>query len=100
LINQSFLKFGYYVSFKFIDRGFIEMLGPFGLSTTISEFSFNLKKLHNGIIYQSTLLIISILIIFIFLIINEELYFVNYQLILIFLWVSYYFFSKCSMKQL
>jgi len=64
-INQNLLKFGYFTSYKSIDRGFIEMLGPYGLSNMIFERAFYLKNLQNGIVYQY---ILTILFSFIFII--------------------------------
>ena len=51
-INQKLAKFGYMTTYKSIDRGFIEMLGPYGLSNVVFEKAFSLKNLQNGIIYQ------------------------------------------------
>lgn len=36
-IVASLMNFGYIVSFKNIDRGFIELLGPYGISRTIKN---------------------------------------------------------------
>jgi len=51
-INQSFLNFGYKISYKAIDRGIIEMIGPFGLTKTVLNNSNILAKLQNGSIYD------------------------------------------------
>jgi NADH-ubiquinone oxidoreductase chain 5 len=57
-INQKLAKFGYMTTYKSIDRGFIEMLGPYGLSNIVFEKAFILKNLQNGIVYQYTLTIL------------------------------------------
>jgi len=54
-INQSFLNFGYHVSYKAIDRGFIEMIGPFGLSKTVMKKSSLLSVLQSGSVYDYAL---------------------------------------------
>jgi NADH-ubiquinone oxidoreductase chain 5 len=48
-IIYNFLIMGYFIS-KYLDRGFIEMVGPFGLSTNFYSFSTKLSKLDTGII--------------------------------------------------
>ena len=54
-LNQVFLKFGYHVSYKTIDRGFIEMVGPFGLSKTVLKKSQSLSNLQTGSVYDYAL---------------------------------------------
>jgi len=54
-LNQVFLKFGYHVSYKTIDRGFIEMVGPFGLSKTVFKKSQSLSNLQTGSVYDYAL---------------------------------------------
>jgi len=54
-VNQIFLNFGYHVSYKTIDRGFIEMVGPFGLSQTVLKKSHLLSNLQTGSVYDYAL---------------------------------------------
>jgi len=54
-INQSLLKFGYHLSYKAVDRGFIEMIGPFGLSKTVMKKSRLLSNLQTGSFYDYAL---------------------------------------------
>jgi NADH-ubiquinone oxidoreductase chain 5 len=54
-INQSLLKFGYHLSYKAVDRGFIEMIGPFGLSKTVMKKSSLLSSLQTGSFYDYAL---------------------------------------------
>jgi NADH-ubiquinone oxidoreductase chain 5 len=54
-INQKFLDFGYHVSYKAIDRGFIEMVGPYGLSKTVLSKSRVLSNLQTGSVYDYAL---------------------------------------------
>ena len=56
--GQFFFKFGYSVSYKFIDRGIFEILGPTGLSTVALKIGTNLHKLQSGYIYHYTLVIL------------------------------------------
>jgi len=48
IISNS-LKLGYNIS-KFLDRGFIEMVGPYGLSNNFYNLANNITKLDTGII--------------------------------------------------
>jgi NADH-ubiquinone oxidoreductase chain 5 len=57
-IVQSFLSFGYHISYKTIDRGFIELLGPFGFSKLISVKAGMLQKLQTGFLYHYALVIL------------------------------------------
>jgi NADH-ubiquinone oxidoreductase chain 5 len=63
--GQLFFKFGYSVSYKIIDRGVFEMLGPTGLSTAVLRFSQGLHKTQSGYLYHYTLSILLGLVVFI-----------------------------------
>ncbi len=52
MINQPVLNFGYNISYKVIDRGIIENLGPFGLSQLFYSKQFNFLKYQTGLIYH------------------------------------------------
>ena len=56
--GQFFFKFGYSVSYKFIDRGVFELLGPTGLSTIALKIASNLHKMQTGFVYHYTLTIL------------------------------------------
>nr|WDA66139.1 NADH dehydrogenase subunit 5 [Phymatolithon calcareum] len=45
---QPILKFGYLVSFKVLDRGFIELVGPYGLSRLVFIYSKKFVNLQTG----------------------------------------------------
>lgn len=42
------LRFGYFISFKNLDKGFLEIIGPYGLSQFISFTSSNLIRIQTG----------------------------------------------------
>ena len=56
--GQFFFKFGYSTSYKFVDRGIFEILGPTGLSTIALKISSNLHRMQTGFIYHYTLFIL------------------------------------------
>jgi NADH-ubiquinone oxidoreductase chain 5 len=57
-IGQFFFKFGYSISYKIIDRGIFEIIGPMGFSSLIVKKSFLINKLQTGYIYHYTLIIL------------------------------------------
>jgi len=59
------LNFGYYKSFKLIDRGFFELLGPLGIVRILNNFSIYVSLLQTGLIYHYILIVFISLIIFI-----------------------------------
>ena len=56
--GQFFFKFGYSVSYKIIDKGVIEFIGPSGMSKIISVLSYNISKFQSGYLYNYTFLIL------------------------------------------
>ena len=56
--NQFFFKFGFSISYKFVDRGIFEILGPTGLSVIAMKVSSNVHKMQTNHIYHYNLLIL------------------------------------------
>jgi NADH-ubiquinone oxidoreductase chain 5 len=51
-LGQFFFNFSYSVSYKIVDRGIIEILGPTGLSYFITKMSIGLHKTQTGYVYH------------------------------------------------
>jgi NADH-ubiquinone oxidoreductase chain 5 len=51
-ISQNMLNFGYHTSYKLIDRGVFEFLGPLGLSRLVSRRGTDLAQLQTGFLYH------------------------------------------------
>lgn len=51
-VGRKLLTFGYDISFKTIDKGIIEILGPYGLERTIKRFSTKASDIQTGYIYH------------------------------------------------
>lgn len=51
-ITQFCFKFSYYLSYKFIDRGVFEMLGPTGLSFMFLFVGSSLHRIQTGVLYH------------------------------------------------
>jgi NADH-ubiquinone oxidoreductase chain 5 len=57
---QNFLFYAYFISYKIVDRGLVEMFGPLGISSFVfHSISKTLKHLQNGAIYQYVLFLFS-----------------------------------------
>ena len=51
-INQRVLSFGYHTSYKLLDRGMFELLGPQGLSQTVLSLGKGMSRLQTGYLYH------------------------------------------------
>jgi NADH-ubiquinone oxidoreductase chain 5 len=56
--GQFFFKFGYSISYKFVDRGIFEVLGPTGLSSIALNIAYSLHRMQTGKLYHYTLVIL------------------------------------------
>nr|YP_010507934.1 NADH dehydrogenase subunit 5 [Phytophthora humicola]UXG56275.1 NADH dehydrogenase subunit 5 [Phytophthora humicola] len=86
-INQYILKVGYDITYKMIDKGLIEMCGPYGLTTIFSFLSQRIILLQTGYIYHYSLLMLISTIFLINIIFFSILYYFNVITILLFLFV-------------
>ncbi len=57
-IVNNILIFGYYISFKLIDRGLLEIVGPLGFTRFFSTVINKISKLQTGLIYHYIFLMI------------------------------------------
>ena len=57
-IASKALSFGYHISFKTVDKGFIEILGPTGLMHICTNAVQKLRTLQSGYIYHYALLML------------------------------------------
>jgi proton-translocating NADH-quinone oxidoreductase chain L len=57
-IAQKSLDFGYKVSFKTLDKGTFEILGPYGISKTIQRLAAQMALLQSGIVYHYALIML------------------------------------------
>lgn len=51
-IAKKAMNFGYQISFKTLDKGCFEILGPFGISYFFTQFTYYISKLQSGMIYH------------------------------------------------
>jgi len=58
-ISQLFFTISYTVTYKIVDRGIIEVLGPMGLSSIITKKASYISKLQTGYLYHYTFLMLT-----------------------------------------
>jgi NADH-ubiquinone oxidoreductase chain 5 len=59
-LAQKILFYAYFISYKFVDRGLIEVFGPFGISSFVfHNISKTVKYLQTGAIFQYVLFFFS-----------------------------------------
>jgi len=58
LVTQNLLDFGYHFTYKAIDRGLIESLGPFGLSNMLLNQVNQFKSWHSGYLYHYLVILV------------------------------------------
>nr|YP_010507793.1 NADH dehydrogenase subunit 5 [Phytophthora hedraiandra]UXG55891.1 NADH dehydrogenase subunit 5 [Phytophthora hedraiandra] len=86
-INQYILKIGYNVTYKMIDKGLIEICGPYGLTAIFSFLSQKIILLQTGYIYHYSLLMLISTIFLINIIFFSIIYYFNIITILLFLFI-------------
>ena len=86
-INQYVLKIGYNVTYKMVDKGLIEICGPYGLTTIFTLLSQKIVLLQTGYIFHYSLLMLISTIFLINIIFFSILYYFNTIIILLFLFI-------------
>nr|YP_011017722.1 NADH dehydrogenase subunit 5 [Griffithsia okiensis]WQF69545.1 NADH dehydrogenase subunit 5 [Griffithsia okiensis] len=85
LIVFPILNFGYYISFKNLDRGFIELIGPFGFSILIYQLSNIFSSIQSGwLSHYIFYVILFTLIILNFFFLKISVYYIIFYFVLIF----------------
>ena len=86
IVSQG-LSFGYKISFRTLDKGVIEILGPHGIARTFQKLSQQISKIQSGFIYHYALSMLIGLTLFIALTglwdslsfwIDNRLYFIQF----------------------
>nr|YP_009350049.1 NADH dehydrogenase subunit 5 [Spongospora subterranea]AIK19920.1 NADH dehydrogenase subunit 5 [Spongospora subterranea] len=54
-----FFHFSYQIPFKVLDKGFIELFGPLGLTISLNNVSKKISNLQTGLIYHYTFIILA-----------------------------------------
>jgi len=86
-IVRKSLSFGYEVSFRTLDKGIIEILGPYGISLSFQKLSQQISKVQSGFVYHYALAMLIGLTLFIAIVglwdflsfwIDNRLYFLQF----------------------
>ena len=67
-ITQHVLSFGYHTTYKLVDRGLFEFLGPLGITKTVWENGRIFTSLQTGFVYHYTFVMLAGLTAFIALV--------------------------------
>jgi proton-translocating NADH-quinone oxidoreductase chain L len=90
-LSQNVLKISYDITYKIIDKGLIEILGPYGIVYVFTQWSRNLSYFQTGYIFHYSLIIFLSLI----LLIGVLFISIYFNIIYIFIiFIIYYFFIK------
>jgi NADH-ubiquinone oxidoreductase chain 5 len=88
-IGQQLLKYGFDFTYKTVDRGIIEIFGPYGIVNSVSTTSNKLLHMQSGYLYHYTLLIlVGITLILFVLTLFVKFFSIN---LLIVLAIAYFF---------
>ncbi len=58
IIGQNILKYSYFITYKLIDKGFLEIFGPYGITNFIYKLSLSLSKIQTGFLFNYTFFIL------------------------------------------
>ena len=89
-IVKPLLYVGYHITFKVVDRGFIEYIGPYGLSHSVMKASKWVKNAQTGFIYNYSFLIVIYVIIYLLLIMVPFPYLYGFDILVLLFIASYY----------
>ena len=84
-LAKYWLYFSYHISFKNIDRGLIEFIGPYGITSLFSKISSSIAHLQTGLIYHYIFLIVLGVTFLIFFTLIGHLF--NLALFVVFLFI-------------
>lgn len=93
LIVQKMINFGYTVSFRLFDLGWIAYLGPYGIAKTILYLSRKFSRLATGYVYHYAFIILTSLVFFILFFLLNNFFFETYILYLVFI-LSFFYLTR------
>jgi NADH-ubiquinone oxidoreductase chain 5 len=88
-VTQGLLSFSYNYSYKTIDRGLVEKIGPFGIIFFVKLLYVNINKLQTGFILNYLIYLCIFIVSFIFLSFEQ-----NILVFLCFIFYSFYIKTK------
>jgi len=91
VIGTFIIKLSYIFSYKDIDRGLLEKIGPFGIINLIQYHSLVFKKTQTGYIYHYLFLLVFLILVFIFSLVMLESFKSSFNTIIFLLFFSLFF---------
>lgn len=102
-VNKPLVSFGYFVSFRTIDKGIVEMLGPYGFVSSFSYLMKKISKLQTGFIYHYAFImlvgIISLLTTISMWSTIQEIIFVDSRLLFIYVSILLFYITNSPKTQ-
>nr|YP_684395.1 NADH dehydrogenase subunit 5 [Oltmannsiellopsis viridis]ABC96353.1 NADH dehydrogenase subunit 5 [Oltmannsiellopsis viridis] len=59
VIGYPALKLGYHTTFKAIDKGILELIGPLGISKTVATLIVKLSRIQSGFVYHYAVIMLG-----------------------------------------
>jgi NADH-ubiquinone oxidoreductase chain 5 len=87
-IVNTILHFGYHISFKTLDRGLLELMGPLGIVRLLKELTQKASKLQSGLIYHYALVMVFGFVFFVLLLLLP--FYFKGSLLIIYLYLFLY----------
>jgi len=91
VIGTFIIQLSYIFSYKDIDRGLLEKIGPFGIINLIQYHSLVFKKTQTGYIYHYLFLLVFLILVFIFSLVMLESFKSSFNTIIFLLFFSLFF---------
>ena len=95
-LARSVMKFAYAVTFKTMDKGSFEMIGPFGISRTFQQLSQEMSRFQSGFIYHYAVVMLCGLLLLITGVVLWDFLDLFLDMRLLFLFFSSFAFLRCA----
>ncbi len=94
-IGRNIMSFGYNVSYKVLDRGLIEVIGPLGITKTVKQLSKQVSFLQTGYIYNyAFIMLVGVTFLLLFIMLwNIFLIIIDLRLFAIFVFIILFLFN-------
>ena len=92
-LGQAILNKAYFFSYKIIDRGLIENVGPYSIINSLNFSSNKIRFLQSGNVFQYLLIFTIMISVIIFWVLNLSLQLITLELFIIFV-ILFFFFNE------
>jgi proton-translocating NADH-quinone oxidoreductase chain L len=90
-VIQPSMTIGYHTTYKLIDRGMIEILGPLGISRTLYNKAVKVSRLQSGLVFSYALMMLLAAIMLLIFIVPISYYpsFIDPRIVLVFAGIAF-----------